>query len=616
MKNLSLKLKLAVGFSLASLVSLVVLGIFVYHFTSEIVQQETMNNLNTRIEGVKTLLAVSAEEGRQRRDLLMQHWGTEVAEKIQVSSAPAKELEATNQVTQEKVRVQVSELIYEGKPVSGNEFVDHLAGITDEAVTIFLNVPEGLLRVSTSVKKADGTRNVGTLIPASSAVAKAIQSGDPYIGRAKVVGRWFMTAYHPIKKNGKVIGAFFMGTPDIAVEKIMAELKSQIILETGYYFILDGKANFVLHPAKQGENVLNTQDLGGRYIFQEMISSKEGIIHYKWKNAQTGKAQEKLAIYKYIPDLDWHITASLNQAEADAPLVRLRWIMFVVTLCAVAGMIFISLFIGQQISKSLQKTSDKLIEITKSTAESAGQLLNSSESLSSVSTEAAASLEETVASLEEINSQVQNNSAATQKTSKLGLQALETAKSSEKQMKVLLESMVQIRNESSKIQEMTDLIDDIAFQTNLLALNAAVEAARAGEHGRGFAVVADAVRSLALKSAESAKQISSLITENRSRVEGGLEAVTKADESFHEIVTNIENLSKLIVDISSSSNEQASGIGQINQAMNQLDSTTQLNASSAESLAGTSTQLSSQSEKLEFAVKELNQLVNGAKKAA
>ena len=152
----------------------------------------------------------------------------------------------------------------------------------------------------------------------------------------------------------------------------------------------------------------------------------------------------------------------------------------------------------------------------------------------------------------------------------------------------------EISNDSQKMSEIIKVIDGIAFQTNILALNAAVEAARAGESGRGFAVVASEVRSLAQRSAGAAREIKTLIDDTVSRVTSGRELVVKADHGMASIVSDIHNMTQLIEEIAHASREQSDGIGQINIAMGQIDTTTQQNAALVEESASAAQSMSEQ----------------------
>jgi len=157
-------------------------------------------------------------------------------------------------------------------------------------------------------------------------------------------------------------------------------------------------------------------------------------------------------------------------------------------------------------------------------------------------------------------------------------------------------SMDLITNSSKKIGDIIGVIDEIAFQTNLLALNAAVEAARAGEHGRGFAVVASEVRNLAQRSATAAKEIKELIQDSLDKVGDGAHLVSISGSKLEGIVTKVKQVADLISEISASSQEQASGIEQVNRAIVQMDSVTQSNAAQVEELSSTSQSLSDQSQ--------------------
>ena len=167
---------------------------------------------------------------------------------------------------------------------------------------------------------------------------------------------------------------------------------------------------------------------------------------------------------------------------------------------------------------------------------------------------------------------------------------------------MMVGTMDAISESSTKIAEIISVIDGIAFQTNILALNAAVEAARAGEQGRGFAVVATEVRNLAHRSAEAAKEIKSLIGASVERVEAGSRLVSDAGSTMSDIVAQVKRVSDLIGEISAATLEQTSGIGQVSQAVSQLDQVTQQNAALVEESAAAAESLRQQAGKLVEAV--------------
>lgn len=211
----------------------------------------------------------------------------------------------------------------------------------------------------------------------------------------------------------------------------------------------------------------------------------------------------------------------------------------------------------------------------------------------------AARLEETAASLEEITSTVRQNSDNAQEARDVANDSRDIATNGGRVVSEAVQAMQHINEASKQIADIITTIDEIAFQTNLLALNAAVEAARAGEQGRGFAVVAAEVRSLAQRSASSAKEIKSLIEDSNNRVERGTQLVNQSGETLSEIVESVKRVTDFVTEIATASQEQLLGVSQVNQAVTRMDHLTQANASQTEQMAGTSAAVLSQVRQLE-----------------
>jgi methyl-accepting chemotaxis protein len=176
-----------------------------------------------------------------------------------------------------------------------------------------------------------------------------------------------------------------------------------------------------------------------------------------------------------------------------------------------------------------------------------------------------------------------------------------------------MSSMTEIKKSSDQIAKIIKVIDDIAFQTNILALNAAIEAARAGEAGMGFAVVAEEVRNLAQRSAKAAKDTTAIIESNIELSTKGVSVAERVGESLNEISSAAIKANELMNEIATSSAEQAQGVEQVNKAISQIESVTQQNAASAEESASASEELNAQAESMQKIVRELSELVNGAK---
>jgi methyl-accepting chemotaxis protein len=245
-----------------------------------------------------------------------------------------------------------------------------------------------------------------------------------------------------------------------------------------------------------------------------------------------------------------------------------------------------------QLLAAMQEMTDKLSQVIGEVRSSADALSSASEevsataqSMSQASSEQAASVEETSASVEQMSASINQNAENAKVTNGMAENASNQANEGGKAVKETVSAM-------KSIADKIGIIDDIAYQTNLLALNAAIEAARAGEHGKGFAVVAAEVRKLAERSQVAAQEIGEV-------AKGSVDLAEKAGKLLDDIVPAITKTSDLVQEIAAASEEQSSGVGQINTAMGQLNQITQQNASSSEELAATAEEMSSQAENLQ-----------------
>ncbi|CUJ88054.1 methyl-accepting chemotaxis protein [Achromobacter xylosoxidans] len=232
----------------------------------------------------------------------------------------------------------------------------------------------------------------------------------------------------------------------------------------------------------------------------------------------------------------------------------------------------------------------------------AGQIAAGNTDLSSRTEEQAASLEETAASMEELASTVKQNADNARQANQLAASASEVAQRGGAVVSAVVSTMGDISASSRKISEIVSVIDGIAFQTNILALNAAVEAARAGEQGKGFAVVAGEVRSLAQRSAQAAREVKTLIEASVSKVAEGAGHAENAGTTMQEVVASVKRVTDIMGEIAAASQEQASGIEQVNRAVSQMDEVTQQNAALVEEAAAAAGSMQDQAHALVRAV--------------
>jgi len=214
----------------------------------------------------------------------------------------------------------------------------------------------------------------------------------------------------------------------------------------------------------------------------------------------------------------------------------------------------------------------------------------------------ASSLEETASSMEELTSTVKQNAENAKHANQLAATASDIAVKGGQAVGDVVQTMASISTSSKKIVDIISVIEGIAFQTNILALNAAVEAARAGEQGRGFAVVASEVRNLAQRSAAAAKEIKTLIGDSVDKVDAGSKQVDQAGATMSEIVTAVKRVTDIMAEIAAASDEQSTGIEQVNQAIIQMDEVTQQNAALVEEAAAAAESMQEQANNLFAAV--------------
>ncbi|WP_061178589.1 methyl-accepting chemotaxis protein [Caballeronia pedi] len=235
-------------------------------------------------------------------------------------------------------------------------------------------------------------------------------------------------------------------------------------------------------------------------------------------------------------------------------------------------------------------------------ATGSSQIASGNQDLSSRTEQQASSLQETASSMEELTSTVKQNAENAQQASALAANASEVAQKGSEVVSNVVQTMGDINESSTKVAEITGIIEGIAFQTNILALNAAVEAARAGEQGRGFAVVASEVRSLAQRSSSAAKEIKDLINASVQKIQDGSVLAGQAGTTMNEVTQAVARVTDIMGEIAAASDEQSRGIEQVNLAVTQMDEVTQQNAALVEEAAAASQSLETQGRQLTQAV--------------
>ena len=550
---------------------------------------------------------------------------------------------------------QVPVLENDGKVVNLDAtVVDRFTLLTGGNATIFVTSGDDFVRVTTSVKKENGERANGTLLDRAHASYPLLRAGKSYVGLATLFGKQYITQYDPIKGvNGAVIGVLYVGV-DISAE--MAALKAKIkdikVGDSGYFYVLNaapGKSygDLLVHPVKEGGNVLANKDANGREFVKEMLEKKNGAITYPWLNAEKGetRARDKMVGYAFFKEWNWVIAGGTFEDEitSESSQLRNRYIVF--------GLIALGLFalalylvVRAIVTRPLMLARDAAVQIAKgdltTTIDSSrrdeigalaqamngisrnlssvvGQVRDGAEQIATASREIstgnldlctrteqqASNLAATATAMEQLTITVKQNADNARQANQMALNASNVAQKGGAMVTQVIDTMNTINQSSHKIVDIIGVIDGIAFQTNILALNAAVEAARAGEQGRGFAVVASEVRNLAQRSAAAAKEIKSLIGASVGQVDAGSKLVKSAGVTMEEVLASVARVTDIMADISAASAEQSGGIEHVNRSISEMDEVTQQNAALVEEASAAAEAMQDQAATLAGAVR-------------
>ncbi len=382
-KNLSIAIKLSVVQSLVIALLLGVAGFLLLEFIASEIEANSKSQLH--------------ETNRMARQVLETFNAVETNAADQLSSSLAAQFPNGFQLSDTET-VQIGEvstpvLTSGGQIVNMNfETVDHFTSMTGGIATVFARKGEDFIRVTTSLKKPDGSRAVGTTLDKTHPAYQPLSQGENYSGMAELFGQNYFTKYVPVKDpSGRVTAVLFVGHNATDVLRPLREKLNSVKLgQTGYIFALDANpgrdaGKLVVHPEKLGENLNEVKDVNGKEFIKEMLAKREGVISYWWQNPSDSVPHEKIAAYDYFAPWGWVIASSINLEEFTSGITRAKtWIILGITLLIAVVTAFcyfaMRFWVGKPIAKIVAAADqlaagDLSMQIDTTSQDETGQLL-------------------------------------------------------------------------------------------------------------------------------------------------------------------------------------------------------------------------------------------------
>lgn len=637
MNRMGIRKNLIITFGGLSIISMICLGLAIYLYSKSTFVDISEESIRNDVNGIYQTIEVAYKMSKKLQQNNI-NAASNILDDVSYDMASKISVKIQNQVTKDRLQSKIPSMMLGKEKLYKNlSIIKKISNITSSTVTVFQKINQGYLRVTTNIVKKDGRLAIGTYIPNSSPVAKALDRGVDFIGRAYVVDGWYMTAYRPLKdNNGDVVGAVYTGASlKSALSDFIAKLKSKKILNSGYYYIVNSKGEIITHPTLEGKNVLTIKDANGKEFVKRIIKNKHGEFYHSSINradSMTSKASKRYVLFKRFKEADWIIVGNIYEKDMIKSVITLRNITIIISLLFLGIIIACTFIMGRSISAPIIKISDNLLDASVTLNNISKELTSSAKEMSDASSIQASSLEETSASLEELSGMVKQNEDNNNLNNDIANKVFSESLDANNTMTKLEESMTAIKDSNDRIDDLvkiignigekTAIMDEIVFQTKLLSFNASVEAERAGEHGRGFAVVAQEVGNLAAMSGKAGNEISEIVKNsidqagkitklNRVKVDEAYTIVSDTSSKMTNIMKMIDEVKQSSGHILETSKQQTVGIGQITEAMSQIDMTSQKNATTASQTSETGAILTSQSMKMNDLVTNLIENING-----
>ncbi|ACZ78213.1 methyl-accepting chemotaxis protein [Dickeya parazeae] len=608
----SLGVKLSVIASLSVAVLFITFSLSLTRSAGEKLESLTMHDMESQVTGITDMIAMYDASLQSGVDSYTNLFASFLPSRFTVDNQARLPVGGTTAPT-----LKSGDTVLNMNTAVTDEFLNRTGAIS----TIFVRDGDDFVRITTSLKKEDGSRAIGTKLDRASPAFAPVSSNKSFSGLAVLFGKQYITQYKPVTDaSGNVIAILFVG---IDISKEFALMQKRIldkrIGDSGHFIALSTAGatagNYLVHPTLSGQKPNWSGD-----TLQQVLKNDSGRLEYE-DSSLSGDDRTQVMVYHSVPQWKWVVVGTISKASLLAEINAIRNLFLG---GGIALVVLFAVFFVYLTRRWLSRPLDEVVKVaeqfaagnlqatlTTQSQDEVGRLVDAingmghgltrlvsqvrdaaeeivvgtdvlaedSGNISEQISRQASSVEETSATMEQLASTVKQNADNVSTVKGLAAQSASAAQNGSKTVTDSVETMSEIKRSSQKIADITTTIQSIAFQTNILALNAAVEASRAGEHGKGFAVVAAEVRSLAQRSSSAVKEIEALIAESLHQVETGYRFSEKTRAAMDDLLQRIQQVSTIISDIDIASHEQALGIEQVNVAINQIGQAIHQNAS-------------------------------------